>query len=172
MFPHRARIFEPESIERAGMARASAQGWTARLLAAVASLALVLASLLGSAAHACETSHHGQHRHQSHAEQHAHHHAAAANAHPGHGTDSVVAAHGKPNATTSALDHPEPGGPDRQHSCCMDFICHGCIAIVAGDNGAQLVTWQEARILPWDGQALASVSPARLDRPPKALVSA
>jgi hypothetical protein len=155
------------------MARASAQGWTARLLAAVASLALVLASLLGSAAHACETSHHGQHRHQSHAGgQHAHHHGAATNAHSDHGTDSVVATHGKPDATASALDHPEPGGPDRQHACCMDFICHGCIAIIAGDSGAQLVTWQEARILPWDGQALASVSPARLDRPPKALVSA
>jgi len=54
----------------------------------------------------------------------------------------------------------------------MDFICHGCIAIIAGDTGAQLVTWHEARVLPWDGQALASVSPARLDRPPKALVSA
>jgi hypothetical protein len=54
----------------------------------------------------------------------------------------------------------------------MDFICHGCIAVIAGDAGAQLVTWHEARVLPWDGQALASVSPARLDRPPKALVSA
>jgi len=173
MFPHRARIFAVESIERAGMARAPGQRWTARLLAAVASLALVLASLLGSAAHACETSHHGQHRHQSHAgQQHAHHHGAAAKGHSDHGTDRVVAAPDKASGAASALDHPEPGGSDRSHTCCMDFICHGCIAVIAGDAGAQLVTWHEARVLPWDGQALASVSPARLDRPPKALVSA
>jgi hypothetical protein len=63
-------------------------------------------------------------------------------------------------------------GPDRQHTCCMDFICHGCIAIIAGETASRFGPWHEARVLPWDGQALASVSPARLDRPPKALVSA
>jgi hypothetical protein len=172
MFPHRARIFVAETIERAGMARALGQRWTARLLAAVASLALVLASLLGSAAHACETSHHGQHRHQSHVEQHTHHHGVAANAHSDHATDAVVAAHDKPSATAAASDLPGSNGPDRSHTCCMDFICHGCIAIIAGDTGSQFVTWQEARVLPWDAQALASISPSRLDRPPKALVSA
>jgi hypothetical protein len=127
----------------------------------------------GSAAHAGETSHHGQHRHQSHAgQQHAHHHEAAAKTHSDHGTDRVAAAPDKASGAASALDHPEPGGSDRSHTCCMDFICHGGIAIIAGDTGAQFVTWHEARVLPWDGQALASVSPARLDRPPKALVSA
>jgi hypothetical protein len=54
----------------------------------------------------------------------------------------------------------------------MDFICHGCLAIVAGGTGWQVAPWHEARMLPWDAQAPASVSPSRLDRPPKPLVSA
>lgn len=155
------------------MARVTPQRWTSRLLAAAASLALVLASLFGSAAHACETGHHGQHRHQSHAGgQHAHHQGAPARAVSGHGTATiaVVAAHDKPAA--SALEHHQSGVPDRTQGCCMDFICHGCIAIVTGETGSQFVPWHEARVLPWDSQALPSVSPTRLDRPPKALVSA
>jgi hypothetical protein len=54
----------------------------------------------------------------------------------------------------------------------MDFICHGCIGIIAGETGSHFLPLNEARVLPWDAQALASVNPARLDRPPKALVSA
>jgi hypothetical protein len=54
----------------------------------------------------------------------------------------------------------------------MDIICHGCIAIIATGTGWLVSSWHEARTLPWDAQALASVSPGRLDRPPKLLVSA
>jgi hypothetical protein len=161
-----------------GMARALGQRWAARLLAAVTAVGLVLASLVGSAAHACETSRHGQHRHQSLVgspvgSQAGHHVAArqqaaavAASAHASH-VKGTVDRHGP-----DAADLPETDGGDRDHACCMDFICHGCIAVIANETGSQLLSWRDVCRLPWDAQAPASVSPARLDRPPKSLASA
>jgi hypothetical protein len=153
------------------MARAPGQRWTARLLAAVASFALAVASLLGSAAHACESGHHGQHRHQAQVGNQGAHHHEAAKAHSEGSSDAVARPHG--TASVAAVSsQSEPSGSDRKHTCCMDFICHGCIAIIAGETASHVAPRNEARVLPWDARALASMNPARLDRPPKSLVSA
>ncbi len=155
------------------MARALGQRWTARLLAAMLSLALVFASLFGAAAHAGERTHHSQHRHQSQVGQHhGHDHAMAAQATSAAKVAAVAVWRG-PQGASVAGDIPEPDGSDLRHGCCMDFICHGCMAIVAAGTGWQVTPWHnEARTLTWDAQGSACVRPSRLDRPPKPLVSA
>jgi hypothetical protein len=168
------------------MAHTLGQGWTTRLLAAMSALALTLASLIGSAAHACEASRHSQHRHHSSVSSQAGsqvsyntagHQEAATAATPVDAAHDTVAAGGHaagqgPHMAVPAADLPQSDGGDRNHACCMDFICHGCIAVIDSQAGAQFMAWEPLRSLPWDAQAPASVSPARLDRPPKPLVSA
>jgi hypothetical protein len=163
------------------MAHTLGQGWTTRLLAAMSALALTLASLIGSAAHACEASRHSQHRHHSSVSNQVSHNAAdyqeaAAAAVPGHAShDTAAGGHAAgqgPQMAGPTGDLPQSDGGDRNHACCMDFICHGCIAVIDSESGAQFMAWEPVRSLPWDAQAPASVSPARLDRPPKPLVSA
>lgn len=142
-------------------------------------LALAVASLIGSAAHACEASRHSQHRHQSSLGNQASDQVGydaqgyqeAARAH------YTLAAHGHAadrglHTSGPAADLPRSDGGDRNHACCMDFICHGCIAVIDSQAAAQFMAWESVGSLPWDAQAPASISPARLDRPPKSLVSA
>lgn len=149
-------------------------------------LALAVASLIGSAAHACEASRHSQHRHQSSLSNQASdqvgynapdYQEAARAATPVRASHYTVAAGGHaarqgPHTAGPAADLPQSDGGDRNHACCMDFICHGCIAVIDSQAAAQFMAWEPVRSLPWDAQAPASISPARLDRPPKSLVSA
>lgn len=126
------------------MARRLRQTWTARIVAATLSLALVVVSIVGAGAHA----HHDLH------------------AHP-HSSISV------PDA--SAVGHrPGPADlpePAHQRSSCIDFICHGGLAVLPPASPWDVAVWPEATVFPRNGQPLAAVGPARLDRPPKSLVS-
>jgi hypothetical protein len=135
------------SGEVAAMARRSRQSWAARLLAATLALALVVASIVGAAAHA------GGH----------HHHLDDAH----HGAMAVP--DGSPAADRHSGDAPEPA---HQHSGCLDFVCHGGLALLTAAIPWTVAAWPDRAVFPWDFESLASVSPARLDRPPKPLVSA
>lgn len=173
---------DSDSADRIGMAYNHAQRWTTRLLAAMTALALAVASLIGSAAHACEASRQGQHRHHNSISDQVGYNApgyqeAARAATPVRASHYTLAAGGHaarqgPHTAGPAADLPQSDGGDRNHACCMDFICHGCVAVIDSQAAAQFMAWESVRSLPWDAQAPASISPARLDRPPKSLVSA
>lgn len=139
------------------MASALRQPRIARLIAAALSFAVVFASIVGAAAHAGE---HGHHRHHHHD----HHH--------GTGTispDADHAAHHAPVAG-SHIDFQSIADDEPQHAGCLDFTCHGGVAVLGATTPWDVGFWPEAAIFPWRTQALDAVSPARLDRPPKSLV--
>jgi hypothetical protein len=144
------------------MAKRLGQSWTARLVAITVSLALVAASVFGAGSHARGHSHHaGDPSHASAAPDAAvtahHHHATASSTN--HRSASGI---GTPDLPESTHHHPE----------CMDFVCHGGIAVLVAALPWTAAVWPRRAVAPWDTRALASVSPARLDRPPKPLVSA
>ena len=142
------------------MARALAIRWFCRLFGGALSIALVIASTVGAAAHANGCGHHAQHAH--------------------HAGPNVVdlADHGSlaTNGESAQLGSDDRGIdtrlPDPTHSSCLDFCCHGGVAVLSSAAGWDSTSWSEAQLLPWTNRVLASVGPTRLDRPPKSFVSA
>jgi hypothetical protein len=137
------------------MARALRQLRMSRMIAAALSLAVLVASVVGAAAHAREHGRHG------------HHHGAGSIS-----TDADRGALYAPVAEYIELlvigdDEPQP---ITQHAGCLDFICHGGVAVPT--TPWNVGSWPQAAVFPWGGRSLVSVSPARLDRPPKSRVSA
>jgi len=133
--------------------RSNTTAWTARLLAAVAALALVVACTVGAYAHAAG---HALPAHEhavpaSHAAHHAVHHgdtcepAVSKTGHVGH-------AHGCDGTSQSPLD-------------CCDTLCHGGPAILA----QSVLVPHPALYAPLIHSATAfdGAGPAGLDRPPK-----
>src|SRR5262245_37093185 len=94
-------------------------GWITRLAAATLSLALVVASVVGAAAHGGACAHHAPHYHHSHAGDDADHDAS----------HSGSQAHVK----SGPVSHADSGTGEShvQHQTCMDFVCHGGIAVLA-----------------------------------------
>jgi hypothetical protein len=140
----------------------------ARLVAATLSLALMFASIVGTAAHA---RHHAHHHHQQGSAAHAHAYVHGDHDH-GDSDGSAVAADEPESVGASAggtVPKPEPAS---EHRDCMDFACHGGIAILAVGTGWQVAWWPQAPAVVWRSDFVASVSPARLDRPPKSFASA
>lgn len=147
------------------MTRAFRQAWVARTLAATLSLVLVVACIATRTAHASGGCLHlGSYgHHDSSATKDAA--AATAHYHSGHGSgDSLVAA----DAAT-APDAPEP---DAARSGCADLVCHCGIAVLAASPDLAFASWSEARAFPWVSSGFVPIGPGRLDRPPKASVSA
>jgi len=135
------------------------QTYIARLSAVALSLALMVASIVGGAAHAREHGHHSHH----------HHGAAPVSAHVGHGTPHAPVGGSHLDFQSVADDEPD-SAPHR--AGCLDFVCHGGAAVLGAANPWIVAPWPAAAIFPWQTRALIFVSPARLDRPPKSLVSA
>jgi hypothetical protein len=142
------------------MARALAIRWFCRLFGGVLSVALVIASTVGAAAHANGHAHHAQHVH--------------------HAGPNVVdsADHGsratnRESAQVRSSDDGDidPRLPEPKRSNCPDCCCHGGVAVLAA-AGWDSTSWSEARLSPWTSRVLASVGQTRLDRPPKSFVSA
>ena len=140
------------------MARALRQLWVARLLATGLSFALIVASLAGTTVHARD---HSQHHHWgvSHADGHAH---------AGHSAAIVATADA---GGLTSLSHDVPAA-DPRHNGCLDFLCHGGVAILAMGAGLQIAGWREPLLPFWPSDALSAVRPAALERPPKSLHSA
>jgi|SoiMethySBSTD1v2_1073268.scaffolds.fasta_scaffold85098_3 hypothetical protein len=137
------------------MARALRQLRMSRMIAAALSLAVLVASVVGAAAHAREHGHHG------------HHHGAGSIS-----SDADRGALYAPVAEYIELlvivdDEPQP---ITQHAGCLDFICHGGVAVPT--TPWNVGSWPQAAVFPWRARSLVSMSPARLDRPPKSRVSA
>jgi hypothetical protein len=124
------------------------------------SLVLAVSSIIGAGCHA------GVHHHQAGS----HHHKIAASENSPK-ADHLATHSGDERALFGAGDANVPE-PAHQHSGCMDFICHGGLAVLASATSWIVAGWPEKAVLPRDMQALVSVSPARLDRPPKSFVSA
>jgi hypothetical protein len=148
------------------MAKALRRQWTARFLAATLSLALSFALVFGTAVHARDHAHHhgDAARHASH---HHHHHHVANQP----GEEAVTAAHEDGGVLAANAGADEPDHKTLHHNC-LDFICHGGIAILANGDGWQAPWWPEGRPRIWQSDHVVSVSPARLERPPKAFASA
>ena len=129
-------------------------GWT-RLLAAVMSLALVLGSVIGMAAHATE---------------HRHHHVAGDSAGHDH---SVMHDDLGARAVGAAGCHAEQSqcSTHTGHADCGDLVCHGSWAFAASHDATSALTY--ARVtFSWVTHAIDGASAASLDRPPKTLVHA
>ena len=138
------------------MTRRLRHGPFARLVAAVLSLCLVTASVAGAAAHAGDC---------------AHHHGAQV------AIDAEHAAHALDHTASTDAVSPAGGGGEPQesqgrHVACMDFLCHGGVAVLAAGSAWTAEDWPTARTVPWASLPLVAISPSTLDRPPKALVSA
>ena len=151
------------------MARVLRRHWIRRLLAATVSLVLAVASTLGVAAHARDHAHH----HDGAASQAVHqltHHGDHAAQHAGE--EAVAAAEEDGRAFAAGAAGPEAPKPKALYHDCMDFVCHGGIAILASVDSWQAPWWPQGRLVAWQSDHVVCVSPARLDRPPKAFASA
>ena len=126
--------------------------WITRLVAATVSIAFALSSFIGATAHA------GSYHHSAAA----HHHVVAAADH----------FHSNTAPSISPIGAVDPAEPAHKHSGCMDFICHGGLAVLAAATSWQLTDWSPKPVFRLTTVAVALASPSRLDRPPKPLVSA
>jgi hypothetical protein len=158
MSPHEAGICGVEELVKVvAMARHLRKAWAARLVAATLSLALAMAPIAGAAAHVI-----------GHGDAHAHHHGAiiAADSSP---DPDQRSAHSEDHHRVSGAGPANMPEPAHQHSGCVDFVCHGGLAVLAAATAWNFTDWPKVAVFPWNTQALASVIPARLDRPPKSL---
>ncbi|MGE0853279.1 MAG: hypothetical protein AB7O44_27330 [Hyphomicrobiaceae bacterium] len=151
------------------MARVLRRHWIGRLLAATLSLGLALASTFGAAARARDHVHH----HDGAAPQavHQHFHYGDLGAHQPDEEAATTVEEGGRTFAASAAGAGVPK-PDPLHHTCMDFVCHGGIAILASVGSWQAPWWPQGRLVAWQSDHVVCVSPARLDRPPKAFAPA
>jgi hypothetical protein len=132
------------------------------LLATLATLALVVASAVGTYAHAAG---HGHHHHALHAQHSAPH---AAHQHdPAQGEAAQAAAEVD---VSHPCDGHKPTGLGHSHADCCDTICHGGYAILslAGDVSPVLGPAPFTALVTQGG----GTRPGSLDRPPRAPVLA
>jgi hypothetical protein len=142
------------------MARYLRKAWTGRLIAATLALALFVASFVGAIAHA-----------SGHLHGHEHHHGTIAAPDGSHDADNR-SAHSENHQRVAGVGAINVPGPAHQHSGCVDFACHGGLAVLATVSSWRVAAWPKTAVFPWNTRALASVSPTKLDRPPKFLASA
>jgi hypothetical protein len=140
------------------------QAWIRRLVAAAMSLALLVVSTVGAAAHGAGCGHPPGPRGHQHVAMTPSAPAAAVTQHAMHAQDSQGAAGDNQPGTAPTVD---PG-----HGGCLDFMCHCCIALPAGAS-----TWTHDWLLgaadfSWSSRALHAHGPAGFDRPPKSFVTA
>ena len=128
------------------------QSAVSRLLSALQSVVLIAAVALGSHAHSNVGGHH--------------HHAVGQ-------VDAMIAPmfHGDIYEATSAIDARGRGTLKQNHADCMDFHCHGGLAIVATDCQVMAITQQGVQF-PCRSEVTNRRGSFSLDRPPKAVVLA
>jgi hypothetical protein len=109
-------------------------------------LALLLASVIGVHSHAFT-----------------HSHQATGHAQHAHAGDSNAALPA-PVSHQHSHDHGSPGS-GHDHSTCLDLVCHGGIAILAGDTSVAAFARESFRLEA--ARILYSTAPGCLDRPPR-----